>query len=429
MSVSAPTLSEPHFKSLVVDSGIHPVVVQARGYATVRTPDELVVAIGSLDPLARVVTTQHGENYGDDNPNDITVHIHYGVDGNLRKGHFTPAQLRLPGLLIPTWWEGRIVGHQLRPDRPRFVIEDDKTKLIKYEQPTGLPKHLDAHPDAWRWQWIRDPKYPLVITEGEKKGDSLQTQCVPTIAITGVWNWQRDGKPLPEWSDVPLQGRSVYVAFDSDVATNEHVQKARLALTDFLRSQGARVRWLGLPSRPDGGKLGIDDWLAVPSGDDLVGDASLTHRRDRGVPGIVEPDRRQVGLSADAAEAVAVRLGSDRPAELVDHHEPGAGLVPVRLAQRQPFFELALAQRLQLGHERAVDGDGPLASPGLDRADDDLARHDRPGRLRSADEDLALVEVDSVPCQPEHLASPQPIGRQSPRHGIPILRGDGEECG
>jgi hypothetical protein len=257
-----PALGDEHLRVLVQGSGIHPDVARARGYATVRTVDELVYAIGYPDPAARVVTTQPGENYPND-PNDVTVHMHYGLDGEPRKGHFAPAQMRLPGLLIPTWWNGRVVGHQLRPDHPRMFVDNDdasKVKVVKYEQPTGLPTHLDAHPHAW--PYVQDPAYVLVVTEGGKKADALQTQLVPTIALTGVWNWQRDHKPFAEWNDVPLDGRWVYVAFDSDVATNQHVQQARFALTEFLRSRGARVRWIQLPSR-DGTKFGIDDYLAA----------------------------------------------------------------------------------------------------------------------------------------------------------------------
>jgi hypothetical protein len=159
------------------------------------------------------------------------------------------------------WWNGRIVGHRLRPDRPRVTTDATKTRIVKYEQPTGLPIHLDANPLAW--PYVQDPRFGLVITEGEKKADALQSQLMTTIALTGVWCWQRDEKPLPEWNDVPLQGRSVHVVFDSDVDTNEHVQQARVRLTEFLRSRGARVRWLQLPSRLDGTKLGVDDYLAA----------------------------------------------------------------------------------------------------------------------------------------------------------------------
>jgi hypothetical protein len=47
--------------------------------------------------------------------------------------------------------------------------------------------------------------------------------------------------PLPEWEDIKLYGRDVYVAFDSDAQTNPHVLKAMIALCEFLRSRGANA--------------------------------------------------------------------------------------------------------------------------------------------------------------------------------------------
>jgi AAA domain/Domain of unknown function (DUF3854) len=270
-----PVLSEEHLRSLVEGSGIHPVVAQNRGYATVHSVEELITAIGRYEfdifdsekkltrALSRpgfygVTTTQPGKHYPND-PWDVTIYLQYGADGDACKGAFVPAQLRLPALLIPTWWDGRIVGHRLRPDAPRVVVDDKgKSRAVKYEQPTGLPIHLDG----LAWDVISDPRYSLVITEGEKKADSLRSVGVPAIALTGVWCWQRDKTPLPEWMDIPLQGRWVFVVFDSDVMTNEHVRRARAELTEFLRGNGALVRWIELPGGPDGHKFGIDDYLA-----------------------------------------------------------------------------------------------------------------------------------------------------------------------
>ncbi len=270
-----PQLSEEHLRSLLQGSAIHPGVVQARGYATVRTVDELITAIGRYEfdlfasdktlerGLSRpgfygVTTMQPGQTYPND-PRDATVYLRYGYDGDKREGAFIPAQMQLPALLIPMWWNGRIVGHRLRPDVPRVVADDKgRSQVVKYEQPTGLPIHLDG----LAWDLLRDPQYPLVITEGEKKADALRSAGVPAVALTGVWCWQREKSPLSEWADVPLKDRWVYVVFDSDVATNEHVRKARVALTEFLRDNGARVRWIELPGGVDGHKFGVDDYLA-----------------------------------------------------------------------------------------------------------------------------------------------------------------------
>jgi hypothetical protein len=90
---------------------------------------------------------------------------------------------------------------------------------------------------------------------------------------------------------------------------------------------------------------------------------------------------------------------------------------------------LPLAELLECDHGRHIERHRALPAPGLDPPADDLARHDRPRGLRSADEDLAALKVDPVPAEAEHVAAPQPVRRQPPRRSEPIVRGDIEECG
>src|SRR5262249_16810088 len=57
--------------------------------------------------------------------------------------------------------------------------------------------------------------------------------------------------------------RAVYVAFDSDAATNRKVQSAELALAGALQAVGAKVSLLRLPSGQGGAKVGLDDFLVA----------------------------------------------------------------------------------------------------------------------------------------------------------------------
>jgi hypothetical protein len=238
---------------LLNGSKIHPEVAKARRYLTVRSTEQL------LEELHEHVTNvQNGIGYPDDEQ-DRTIHLGYVSQeegqGWQRHGHLWPGQLRLPALLIPMYWGGRkLVGHRSRPDDPRT---DDDGKVVKYEQPAKLPIHLDVNPYAW--EWVLNPAFELAVTEGEKKADALISAGVPAITLTGVWCWQRDGKPLPEWDDVPLDGRTVHLVFDNDVATKDQVRDALTKLTSFLRGRGANVLWT-IP--PEGPAKGIDDYLA-----------------------------------------------------------------------------------------------------------------------------------------------------------------------
>jgi hypothetical protein len=172
---------------------------------------------------------------------------------------FSKPQQRVPALVVPMYSPaGELVTHQLRPDTPR---KNDKGKPIRYETPAGSPIRLDVHPS--QSERVKDASVPLWITEGVKKADSLVSRGQCVLALQGVWCWQKDGVPLQDWEDVRLWGRSVCVIFDSDVTSNPKVQTALEGLVGFLRGRGARVGVAYLPHAPDGGKQGVDDFLAL----------------------------------------------------------------------------------------------------------------------------------------------------------------------
>ena len=171
---------------------------------------------------------------------------------------FGKAQQRVPGLLIP--WHGTaggIVTWEYRPDDPRL---DAKGKARKYEKPTGSKARLDVHPSML--EALADRTRPLWITEGIRKADAGTTHGLSVIALGGVSAWTTNGgEALTDWHDVPLKGRRVYVAFDSDVTTKPQVQKALRRLVGFLENRGAEARVVVLPE--DDGKTGLDDYLAA----------------------------------------------------------------------------------------------------------------------------------------------------------------------
>lgn len=194
-----------HRRQLLQESAIAPEVVMERGYRTVQTEAEL-------------------KGFG-----------------------FSSVQQLAPALLIPMYSPaGEIATHQIKPDSPR---KDKRGKAIKYETPKGSGICLDVHPS--QIERLKDPTVPLWITEGVKKGDSLVSRGLCAVALLGVWCWKRDDIPLPEWEEIRLYGRSVVVAFDSDVMTNPKVQKALEGLVGYLKGRGAQVKVLYLPDREE----------------------------------------------------------------------------------------------------------------------------------------------------------------------------------
>jgi hypothetical protein len=150
---------------------------------------------------------------------------------------------RKPGLVVPIYSpDDTSRNWQLRPDKPRT---DKKGKPLKYETPGNSKVILDVHP--LMLEEVRSGDEDLWITEGIKKADALTSRGLPTVGLIGVWNWQRYGQMLPCWDHVRLEGRRVYVVFDSDVMVKEGVQLALERLVAALEGLGAEVLVVYLP--------------------------------------------------------------------------------------------------------------------------------------------------------------------------------------
>jgi putative DNA primase/helicase len=244
-------LSPQHLAELHEGSGIEPDVVSQRGYFTASTAAEM-------------------ERLG-----------------------FSRKQSRPPALILPLWGlDGELAGYQAKPQGPRIW----KGRGIKYEAPSGARMVLDAHPRVR--PMLGDPKIPLLITEGIKKSDSAVSRGLCGLGLLGVWGWrgtnERGGKvALADWDQTALNGREVFVAFDSDVMRKPEAQTALRRFKQFLESRGAKVSVIYLPNGPHGEKVGLDDFfVAGGSSEDLFALASPVLRCNEGskkeVPGLTD---------------------------------------------------------------------------------------------------------------------------------------------
>jgi len=181
-----------------------------------------------------------------------------------RDGDMAEYQRRIPGLAIPVYRLGAAKPYTLilRPDDPRIP----EKKPIKYEWPAGKPLCIDILPRYH--DSLKDTDIPIWFTEGAKKADAITGlgQSIIPASLNGVWCWRNpnaDGKsiPLADFDQLALKGRRVVLAFDSDQAVNENVQKALKQFGTFLRKRGAIVGNLKLPHGDT--KLGIDDAIAA----------------------------------------------------------------------------------------------------------------------------------------------------------------------
>lgn len=226
---AAPHLSERHRHMLTVESGLSEATVAGRGYRTVRGPEGAAELVGLGFNLAQGRTAERG---------DV--------------------------LLVPLYdITGAVVSHQIRPDAPRV----SKGSPLKYETPAQRGNRVDF-PPAGR-ELAADGTSPIWVTEGAKTADAIAQAGAGTLMLAGVWGFMgrtAAGIGTAVVSDlygVPVEGRTVYLAYDSDVVTKESVQAAERRLAEILGSRGAAVLVVRIPAAEGGGKQGADDYLAA----------------------------------------------------------------------------------------------------------------------------------------------------------------------
>lgn len=131
----------------------------------------------------------------------------------------------------------------------------------KYLHPLGSSHTPYIPPEVWV---IKDKTNKLLwITEGAKKVLKLTQHGELCVGLSGVWGF-RAGKDeetesllCNELESFAWKGRTVYLAFDTDLWTNPQVRKALFELALHLIARGALVyicTWKGAK--------GIDDYLA-----------------------------------------------------------------------------------------------------------------------------------------------------------------------
>jgi hypothetical protein len=291
---------------------------------------------------------------------------------------FTPAQCRVPGLLLPLWTtDGRQPVCVYRPDNPRVREVKDRRepdgshpcRVVKYELPCGVATRLDCPPPCR--PLLSDPAVPLWIAEGQKKADSLASHGLCAIALLGVWNWK--GKNalhgttfLNDWDYVALDGRDVIVAFDSDAGSNQDIRSARRRLVEHLQRRRAHVAALYLPPGPKGVKVGVDDYLAAGHTlDELMALVEAPRPAPRPAPPIVKlldvaprTLHRPLALLDGRAYAATWLYAEETQTETVDRHGEVVRLDPPRVTRSRRLF--------------VVRDDGIIFGGGADHPLDDL---------------------------------------------------------
>lgn len=240
---------------------------------------------------------------------------------------------------------GRQVPYtRIRVDRPREPGRRYENPL-KARIDQGLPFH--PYVAVAVAALSKDPRAPVVVTEGEKKALTLTQEGWPAIGLPGVFLFTDPAsdrpharRPLhPDLRRWAWRGREVRVCFDSDRLNKDGVGLACERLCAALTRAGALVRVVRLPALPELDKTGADDLLARrgPGALRAAMEAAEPWR-----PGAWLIDRVPDGLPV-ATLPVAL---SDLQARLKDATAEERRALVDRLGERFPALDEAAAHRL-----------------------------------------------------------------------------------
>jgi putative DNA primase/helicase len=161
------------------------------------------------------------------------------------------------GVFMGTWYG------QGKPDKPHHP---EGSKERKYLTGSGMEPDAIflAMPDKDYWAKVHtDKSIPRHWTEGVKKAGAGLSLGLAVIALTGVWNWGKDGnlaKFVEEWAQ---PGTVHYIDFDSDYAANPSCRAAILKFGRLLVEHGCEVHitvW-------DTQLKGMDDFIKAKGGE------------------------------------------------------------------------------------------------------------------------------------------------------------------
>lgn len=164
------------------------------------------------------------------------------------------------------WKTGERAGNwcgQGKPDKPH---QPEGSKPRKYLTGSGMEPDAIflAMPDKDYWAKVHaDKSIPRHWTEGVKKAGAGLSIELATIALTGVWNWGKDGELAPFVKQWAQPDTIHYIDFDSDYVANPSCRAAILKFGRLLVECGCEVHitvW-------DTQFKGMDDFIKANGGD------------------------------------------------------------------------------------------------------------------------------------------------------------------
>lgn len=164
------------------------------------------------------------------------------------------------------WQTGGKMGDLYGQGKPDYPHQLEGSKPRKYLTASGMEPDAIFLPMPDKGYWLKihaDTSIPRHWTEGAKKAGAGLSIGFATIALTGVWNWGKDGELAPFVKEWAQPGTIHYIDFDSDYAANSACRAAILKFGRLLVEYGCEVHitvW-------DTQFKGMDDFIKASGGD------------------------------------------------------------------------------------------------------------------------------------------------------------------
>lgn len=155
--------------------------------------------------------------------------------------------------------------------RLRYLSTPNDFRAAAGEPPRRYAQEPDTGTCAYfplngNWEELKNPTYPLFITEGELKAAKACKEGFLTIGLGGVSNFKSSKRGVPflfELEKISWIRRPVYIVYDSDFKRNPQVCSALNAIAAEFFERGAFPFVCALPDVMKDGKTGLDDFLVA----------------------------------------------------------------------------------------------------------------------------------------------------------------------
>ena len=142
-----------------------------------------------------------------------------------------------------------------------------KQSSFRYSQPFNSSPHIYYAPYL-DWKAIaKDPSWPILITEGEKKAAKACREGIACIALGGVYAFKsskRQQNIIPDFDDIVWNDREIEICYDADVMLKAEVRQALEVIAQELnqRYSPASINFVDINAETMAGpKTGLDDYL------------------------------------------------------------------------------------------------------------------------------------------------------------------------